>query len=158
MIYRVAWVVLIKSIFFVEIAFIKNTHIHQNNDKNCQKVKDADDINIRAVVAFREIGKGLEGVQNVTCCLNMFSIGDPSYHAINEEFLRASEYVVNKSTAKAAIEVSAKAHNLSLILTDATFANRKEVTFAIQKIIHLTRIHFHESASSKYFAGITFRE
>ena len=158
MIYRVAWVVLIKSILFVEIAFIKNTHIPQNNDKNCQKVKDADDINIRAVVAFREIGKGLEGVQNVTCWLNMFSIGDPSYHAINEEFLRASEYVANKSTAKAAIEVSAKAHDLSLILTDATFANRKEVTFAIRKIIHLARIHFHELASSKYFTGISFRE
>ena len=116
------------------------------------------DINIRAVVTFREIGKGLEGVQNVTCCLNMFSIGDPSYHTINEEFLRACEYVANKSMAKAASEVSANAHDLSLILTDATFANRKEVTFAIRKIIHLARIHFHELASSKYFTGISFRE
>ena len=44
MIYRVAWVVLIKSILFVETALIKNTHIHQNNDKKCQKVKDADDM------------------------------------------------------------------------------------------------------------------
>ena len=36
-------------------------------------------INIRKVAAFGEIGKGLEGIQNVTRCLNMFSIGDPSY-------------------------------------------------------------------------------
>ena len=58
----------------------------------------------------------------------MFSIGHPSYHAINEEFLRACEYVANKSMAKAAIKVSANAHDLSLILTDAAFTNRKEVT------------------------------
>ena len=64
------------------------------------------DINIRlrTVVPFREIGKGLEGIQNVTHCLNMFSIGDPSYQAINEELLSAYEYVANKSMSKAAIE------------------------------------------------------
>ena len=75
------------------------------------------DINIRTVVAFCEIGKGLEGIQKVTPCLNMFSIDDPSYHTINEEFLSAYEYVANKSMAKAIIEVSAKAHDVPLILT-----------------------------------------
>ena len=34
----------------------------------------------------------------------MFSIGDPSYQAINEELLSAYEYVANKSMSKAAIE------------------------------------------------------
>ena len=38
---------------------------------------------------FREIGKSLEGIQNVTCGLNMFSIGNPSNHTINEELLSA---------------------------------------------------------------------
>ena len=49
----------------------------------------------------------------------MFSIGDHSYQAINVELLSAYEYVANKSMAKAAIEVSAKAHDVTLILTDA---------------------------------------
>ena len=62
--------------------------------KQSQKVSKSQgrrkfDINIRTVVAFREIGKGLEGIQNVTRCLNMFSIGDPSYQAINEELVSA---------------------------------------------------------------------
>ena len=45
----------------------------------------------------------------------MFSIGDPSYQAINEELLSANEYVANKCMAKAAIQVSAKAHDVPLI-------------------------------------------
>ena len=111
MIYHVAWVMLIKSTLSVETVGIKNPHIHQNNHINCQKVKDV------------EIGKGLEGIQHVTRCLNMFSIDDPSYQAINEELLSAYEYVAIKSMAKAAIEVSAKAHDVPLILTDAGLVN-----------------------------------
>ena len=38
-IYHVAWVMLIKSTLFVETAIIKNTHIHQNSHKKCQKAK-----------------------------------------------------------------------------------------------------------------------
>ena len=69
------------------------------------------------------IGKGLQGIQKVTRCLNMFSIGGSSYHAINEELFSAYEYVANKSMEKAAIEVSAKAHDVPLILTDAGLVN-----------------------------------
>ena len=69
------------------------------------------------------IGKGLQGIQNVTHCLNMFSIGGSSYHAINEELCRVYEYVANKSVAKAAIEVSAKEHDVPLILPDAGLVN-----------------------------------
>ena len=36
---HVAWVMLIKSTLFVETTIIKNTHIHQNNHKKCQKAK-----------------------------------------------------------------------------------------------------------------------
>ena len=67
------------------------------------------DINIRTVVAFGEIGKELQGIQNVTCCLIMFSIGGPSYQAINEELVSAYKYVANESMRKATIKVSAKA-------------------------------------------------
>ena len=53
----------------------------------------------------------------------MFSIGGSSYHAINEELCRVYEYVANKSVAKAAIEVSAKEHDVPLILPDAGLVN-----------------------------------
>ena len=53
------------------------------------------DINIRTVVAFRKIGKGL-------------SIGDPSYHAINEELLSAYEYVANKAWQKLRLKLVPK--------------------------------------------------
>ena len=43
--------------------------------------------NVRAVVAFREIGKGHEALQNVSRCLNMYSLGEPCYRGINEELL-----------------------------------------------------------------------
>ena len=44
MIYHVAWVMLIKSTLFVGTAVIKSKHIHQNNQKKCQKVKDAENL------------------------------------------------------------------------------------------------------------------
>ena len=80
-------------------------------------------INIRTIVAFCEIEKGLEGIQNVTRYLNMFNICDPSFQAINEELLRVYGYVASKSMAKAVIEVSAKAHDEPLIFTDVGLVN-----------------------------------
>ena len=53
----------------------------------------------------------------------MFSIGDPSYQALNEELLNAYEYIANKCMTKAAVKVSAKAHDIPLILTDADLVN-----------------------------------
>ena len=50
-------------------------------------------------------------MQNITRCLNMFCIGDPSYHATDEELLCVYEDVPNKSMVKAPIKVSAKAHH-----------------------------------------------
>ena len=41
----------------------------------------------------------------------MFCKGDPSYQASNEELFSRYEYVANKNIAKAAIEVSASAHD-----------------------------------------------
>ena len=55
----------------------------------------------------------------------MFSIGDPSYQALYEELLNAYEYIANKSMTKAAVKVSAKEHDVPLILTDADLVNCK---------------------------------
>ena len=38
------------------------------------------------------------------------------------------------------------------------YGTLKEVIFSNRKILHLVIICFHELASSKYFAGINFRE
>ena len=63
----------------------------------------------------------------------MFSIDVPSYQAINEELLRAYEYVANKSMAKAAIEVSTKVHDVPLILTEAGLVNCDMVKWFMTK-------------------------
>ena len=55
---------------------------------------------------FREIWKRLEQIQNVT-----FSKGYPRYQASDEELFSGYEYVANKNMAKAAIQVSASAHD-----------------------------------------------
>ena len=60
---------------------------------------------------FHEIWKRLERIQNVTHCLNTFSKGYPSYQASDEELFSGYEYVANKNMAKAAIQVSASAHD-----------------------------------------------
>ena len=41
----------------------------------------------------------------------MFNKGDPSYQASNEELFSGCEYVANKNMAKAAVQVSASAHD-----------------------------------------------
>ena len=123
MIYHVARVMLIKSTLFVETVVIKNPHIHQNNHRKSEKERRKFGINIQTIAAFGEIRKGLEEIENITRCLNMFSIGDPSYQAINEELLSTYEYVANKSMTKAAIEGSVKAHYVPLILPDAGLVN-----------------------------------
>ena len=123
MIYHVARVMLIKSTLFVETVVIKNPHIHQNNHRKSVKERRKFGINIQTIAAFGEIRKGLEEIENITRCLNMFSIGDPSYQAINEELLSTYEYVANKSMTKAAIEGSVKAHYVPLILPDAGLVN-----------------------------------
>ena len=96
--------------------------------KQSQKVSKSQgrrkfDISLKTVVAFRETREGLEGIRNGTGYLKIFSVADPSYQVINEELLSACEYVANKSMTKAAIEVSAKALYVMLILTDAGMLN-----------------------------------
>ena len=92
-----------------------------NNTKNQGRRKF--DINIRTVIAFREIGKGLDGIQNTARCLNMYTIEDPSYRAINEELLIAYETAADISMTKAASEVKAKVENVPSVLSDAELAS-----------------------------------
>ena len=46
------------------------------------------EINVRAVGAFREVGKGHEALVNVARCMNMFSITETAFTAINDSLQR----------------------------------------------------------------------
>ena len=64
------------------------------------------DINIRTVAAFREVGKGREGLVNVARCMNMFSLNRSAYIAINEELQEAYEKAANISMREAAVNTT----------------------------------------------------
>ena len=60
---------------------------YTHTSKQSQKMSESQELRkcdiMHIVVAFRKIGKELEGIQNITLCLNVFSVGDPNYHFIN---------------------------------------------------------------------------
>lgn len=61
-------------------------------------------INIRTVTAFREIGKGYKGIQNVARCMNMFSISNTSFRSLNEQLQVAYENAAKISMKNAVNE------------------------------------------------------
>ena len=63
------------------------------------------EINVRAIVAFREIGRGLEAMNSFSRCMNMNSFSDPTYN-INEQLCKSYEIAGNDSMKKAADEVA----------------------------------------------------
>ena len=65
------------------------------------------DVNVRAAVAFREIGKGHQGLENFTRIMNMHGISFKGYEKINHKVHAAYEKVAINSMAKAAREVYA---------------------------------------------------
>ena len=55
------------------------------------------EINVRTVTAFREVGKGHKSTTNVSRCLNMFSMGDTTYSALNDSLHQAYLEAANSS-------------------------------------------------------------
>ena len=64
------------------------------------------EVNIRSVIAFREIGRGFESVSTFARCMNMCSISDPTYRNINDKLYNAYAIAANESMRKAADEVA----------------------------------------------------
>ena len=64
------------------------------------------EINVRAIAAFREIGRGLEAINSLSRCMNMNSISDPTYRNINEQLCKVYEIAINNSMKRAADEVT----------------------------------------------------
>ena len=71
------------------------------------------EINVRAVTAFREVGKGHESMTNVSRCLIMFAIGDTTYSALNDSLYQAYLEANNSSMQLAVSEIKATATDQS---------------------------------------------
>ena len=63
------------------------------------------EINLRAGIAFREIGKGHQGLENFSRIMNMHSIAGNAFANIQEELSKAYEVVAEASMAKKADEI-----------------------------------------------------
>ena len=63
------------------------------------------EVNVRSVIAFREIGKGHQAIQNFSRCMNMKGISENGYANLNRELSNAYEDAADASKSKAASEV-----------------------------------------------------
>ena len=71
--------------------------------------------NIRLVVAFREIGKGHEGIENFSRVMNMHGLSLPGYANIKKDMTIAYEIAANASMERAAEKVHNQAgHNVPM--------------------------------------------
>ena len=86
----------------------KQAFIHPASVQNKKKTQGRNtfEINVRAIVAFREIGRGFESIKTFSRCMNMSAISDPTYRNINEQLFTAYETAANNSMKKAAEEVA----------------------------------------------------
>ena len=63
------------------------------------------EVNVRTVIAFREIGKGHQAIQSFSRCMNMKGISENAYGNLNQELYNAYENAADASKAKAAFEI-----------------------------------------------------
>lgn len=92
--------------------FCKKCHWQQNintspecSKENKKQGRNIFEVNLRTVIAFREIGKGHEAIVNFSRCMNMHCLSEPSYRNINESLSTAYEVAASNSMGKAAKEV-----------------------------------------------------
>ena len=69
------------------------------------------EINVLAVIAFREVGKGQESMTNVSRCLNMFSITETTSHALNNSLCKAYYDVASTSMQEAVSDIKATSND-----------------------------------------------
>ena len=67
--------------------------------------------NIRMVIAFREIGKGHEGIRDFLRVMNMYGLSWPAYENIKKDLIPAYEIACTSSMKKAAYKVHNENHN-----------------------------------------------
>ena len=62
------------------------------------------EINVRALIGFREIGAGHESMQSFSSCMNMYCLSHNGYNKINKTVLLAYKDAAEKSMLRAAAE------------------------------------------------------
>ena len=95
-------------ITFLQLALMKSLYGQKSEilaKKRDQKGRNFYDINLRAVIAFREIGKGNTGIETFCRCINMPPpMTNISYDNIVYSLLPCYKEAVNESMKKAADE------------------------------------------------------
>jgi len=83
--------------------------LYTSDEVNLQKGpgRKYHEVNVRAAVAFREIGKGHQGLENFSRLMNMHGISSKGYEKISHEVHEAYEKVGTNIMSKAASEVHA---------------------------------------------------
>ena len=79
---------------------------------NQSKGRSFHEVNLRAGIAFREIGKGHQGMQNFSRVMNMHSIASNAFDNIQEKIFLAYEAIAEKSMAGKAAEIREKSKKL----------------------------------------------
>ena len=95
------------------------------------------EINIQAIVTFREIGRGLEAINSFSRCTNINSISDPTHRSINGQLRKAYEIAANNSMKWAADKVASSSPT-----------HRSGIPLARAKIDGAYKMRGHSSANS----------
>ena len=68
--------------------FYTSKHCTRSNKK---QGRNKFEINVRAIIAFWEIGRGMKAIKSFSRCMNINSVSDPTYGNIHEHFCKAYE-------------------------------------------------------------------
>ena len=82
--------------------------------KESRKRKTIAEVNVRAVVALREIDRGHSSLLNFSRCMNMACLTERAYNNINDDLFDAYESAAMESMKQAAadvLEASAEKYN-----------------------------------------------
>ena len=69
------------------------------------------EVNVLAVIAFREVRKGHESMTNVSRCLNTFSITETTYHALNNSLCKVYHETASTSMQEAVSDIKATSND-----------------------------------------------
>ena len=78
----------------------------QKTESHNNKGRSSFEINVRSIIAFRELGRGFAGVKTFGRCMNMYNIGSTSFANLNNKSIAAAyQKAAEASMKKAAKEI-----------------------------------------------------
>ena len=93
-----------------ENSFFTSRNCSENGLK--QGRKHFDDVNVRSVIAFREIGEGHEAIVNYARCMNIRAISECLFRNINEDLFIAYEKAATKCMKTVSSEIKDAANEV----------------------------------------------